>query len=278
MAKTVSALGIKAPNASILADNVVKHLDDPAETVVFLLSPGAEEGMEAVARKHGYALEITSAENHTEARMTPTGSTMEEIDVSGDFCPGPVITVGNILATLPVGERLKVTSASADSIADIAAAVESSGSKIVKQGADGEKHYLIAEKAEKQEGTQAVVSRDRVLIAQSNGIGNAERAYATFLFAKAAQSMGKEVTIFLLMDGVSMARQGNAAVVKHPAFDRLDRLMDEVIRGGATVYACEMSAKFRGIGEADLVKGVRLAGAATYIQLLSDPANAVVNF
>ncbi|WP_245618749.1 DsrE family protein [Methanogenium cariaci] len=92
-----------------------------------------------------------------------------------------------------------------------------------------------------------MVNRDRVVIAQSNGIGNAERAYATFLFSQVALSMGKEVTIFLLMDGAGIAKKGNAAGgVKHPDFERLDLLMDKVIKAGATVYVCELSAKFRG--------------------------------
>ena len=66
--------------------------------------------------------------------------------------------------------------------------------------------------------------------------------------------------------------------MKHPAFPVLSQLMDEVMKAGATIYACELSASFRGIKEADLVPGVKLAGAATFIQVLSDPGNAVVNF
>ena len=113
---------------------------------------------------------------------------------------------------------------------------------------------------------------------QSNGIGNAEKAYATFIFSKAALSMGKDVTVFMLMDGVSIARDGNAKTVKHPAFDRLDVLMNETIDAGAKVYVCELSAEFRGMKQKDLVDGAKLAGAATYITLLSDPSYAVVNF
>lgn len=116
------------------------------------------------------------------------------------------------------------------------------------------------------------------MIIQSNGISNAERAYATFLFSKVALSMGKTVTIFLLMDGASMAKKGAATGVKHPSFDRLDSLMNEVIEGGTKVYVCELSAQFRGINEGNLVEGMKIAGAATYIDLISNPANAVVNF
>ncbi len=54
--------------------------------------------------------------------------------------------------------------------------------------------------------------------------------------------------------------------------------MDEVIKACATVYVCELSATFRGVGPDDLVEGVRLAGVATYLELLANPANAIVHF
>jgi len=280
MVKTVKILGIKAPNAGILAGNVLKS-QVPGEEVRFIVSPGAEAGMDGIARKYGYSLEVTRLREDVEVRMVPSGKTMEEIDITGETCPGPVIIVGERLADLAVGERLKVKSASHDTIADVSAAVTASGSRILGEGAEGGRHFIVIERAEKKENSGESVllaTRDRVLLSQSNGIGNAERAYATFIFSKVAMSMGKQVTIFLLMDGVGIARRGNAAGVKHPDFPPLAQLMDEVITAGATIYACELSAKFRGLGEADLVPGVKLAGAATYIQLLSDPANANVNF
>jgi len=281
MVKTVKALGIRAPNAGILAANVLRSLEDPKEEVRFIVSPGAEAGMDVVARKYGYSMEVSRLEKDLEIRMVPSGKTMEEIDVTGETCPGPVIIVGERLSALAVGERLKVKSASPDTLADVTVAITASGSRILGEGTEGDRHFITIERAEKKEmtgGTLSVANRDRVLVVQSNGTGNAERAYATFIFSKVAVSMGKKVTIFLLMDGVSIARKGSAAGVKHPAFPPLDQLMDEMITAGVTMYACELSAKFRGMTQTDLASGVKLAGAATYIQLLSDPSYAVVNF
>lgn len=281
MVQTIKALGIPVPNSMILVENILKNRDDPAEEIRILLSPGAEEGLDLIVKKYGYLLEIGEVGADVEARILSAAGSVHTVDVSGDSCPGPVITVSNTLGTLSIGERLKVTSTSADSIADIAVAVASSGSRVTRTGLEGELHYLIAEKGERpsmQTPGLVAANRDQVLIVQSSGTGNAERAYATFIFSKVAQSMGKKVTIFLLMDGVSLARKGNAAAVKHPDFDRLDHLMDEVVRAGATIYACELSAKFRGITAASLADGVKLAGAATYLQLLSDPTYAIVNF
>ncbi|MDD1687837.1 DsrE family protein [Methanoregula sp.] len=281
MVKTVKALGIRAPNAGILVGNILRNLEVPGEEVRFIVSPGAEAGMDAVARKSGYSVEVTPLGKDLEIRMTPSGKTLEEIDVTGETCPGPVILVGERLSSLAAGERLKVKSTSPDTLADITAAITAAGSLVLGQGTEGDRHFITIEKAEKKEKTGepgVPVNRDRVLVVQSNGTGNAERAYATFIFAKVAVSMGKKVTVFLLMDGVSIARKGSAAGVKHPAFARLDLLMDEMVKAGVTIYACENSAAFRGITEKDLAPGVKLAGAATYIQLLSDPSYAVVNF
>ena len=274
--KTVKALGIKAPNASILAENIIKNGAD--DGLILTFSPGSEKGLEEVAKKYGFAFEAETLKDQVVVRMTR--SQVEELDVTGETCPGPIILVGDKLGCMAIGDRIKVKSKSSDALEDIAVSVPEMSGKILEKCIDGNKSYIILEKVEKSASTSeaAVVNRDKVLVAQSNGIGNAERAYATFIFSKAALSMGKEVTIFLLMDGVSIAKKGNAGKVKHPAFDRLDKFMTEVIEKGAKVYVCELSAEFRGMKQEDLVNGTSLAGAATYITLLSDPTYAVVNF
>lgn len=282
MVKTISLLAILPPRTGMLVANILKSREDPHEEIRIIVSPGSEPGLDAVAKKYGYRFETGSTGNNLEARFIPAGITMQEIDVTGETCPGPAISVATALELLAIGERLKVKSASADTISDIASAVTASGSKVISDGVERDRHFLIAEKAEKPAadvaGTCGSIPKDKVLIVQSNGIGNAERAYGTFIFSRVAQSMGRKVTIFFLMDGVSIARKGAASTVKHPDFDRLDKLMDEVIKAGATVYACELSAKFRGITPEHLADGVRMAGAATYLGLLSDPGFAVVNF
>jgi uncharacterized protein len=291
--KTVNALGIKAPNASILAENIIKNGTD--DGLILTLSPGSEEGLEKVAKKYGFAFEVENLENEVVKKLENfsgnrtkgsivivrmTRSQIEKLDVTGETCPGPIILVGDKLNSMATGDRIKVESTSSEALEDIAISVPEMSGKIIEKGIDDNKSYIVLEKVEKSASTSgaAAVNRDKVLVAQSNGIGNAERAYATFIFSKAALSMGKEVTIFLLMDGVSIAKKGNAEKVKHPAFDRLDKLMTEIIEKGAKVYVCELSAEFRGMKQEDLVNGTGLAGAATYITLLSDPTYAVVNF
>jgi len=274
--KSVKALGIKAPNSSFLVGNMLKAAPD--EDLIVALSAGSEKGLYGVAKKYGYDLAVASDGKDVTARFTKAGKKTEEIDVTGETCPGPVIMVGDRLKDMAIGDRIKVKNSSKESIDDIAVSVPGMAGKVTEQGMDGDRHFVVIEKVEKKAASVAGVDRDKVLVVQSNGIGNAERAYATFIFSKASLSMGKQVTIFMLMDGVSIARKGNAEKVKHPAFERLDKLMAEVIKSGARVYVCELSATFRGMKQADLVDGAKLAGAATYITLLSDPSYAIVNF
>ncbi len=275
--KKVTAMGIKAPNAAIMAENIIKN--GAGDGLILTLSPGSEEGLEKVAKKFGFTYEIENSEDQTVVvRMTKLQA--EELDVTGETCPGPIILVGDKLSCMTAGDRIKVKSKSGEAIEDIAISIPEMNGTVVEKGIDNDKNYIVIEKTEIPVVTPGTVAanRDKVLVAQSNGIGNAERAYATFIFSKAALSMGKKVTVFLLMDGASIAKKGNASKVKHPSFDRLDRLMAEVIDAGAKIYVCELSAEFRGMKQEDLVEGTSLAGAATYVTLLSDPTYAVVNF
>ncbi|MGB9937803.1 MAG: DsrE family protein [Methanobacterium sp.] len=273
--KKVKATGIKAPNTSIMAENIIKK--GANDGLIMMVSEGSEKGLENVAKKYGFLYETKKSGKQVEVRMTK--KEMEEIDVTGETCPGPIIMVGDKLDSMETGDRIKVKNKSLESIEDIAVSIAEICAKVIEEGEEDDKNYIIIEKVEKAVSkTAETVKRNKVLVVQSNGIGNAERAYATFIFSKAAMSMGKEVTIFLLMDGASIARKGNAETVKHPAFPRLDKLMVEIIEKGATVYVCELSAEFRGIKPENLAEGTKIAGAATYITLLSDPTYAVVNF
>ncbi|ADZ09680.1 DsrE family protein [Methanobacterium lacus] len=273
--KKINALGIKYPNSKILVENVLKQ--NMEDEIIINLKKSAEQGLEELSEKYGYNFVIETNGNELVVRMTQKDIEIEKLDVTGQTCPGPVIIVGDKLASMQVGQRVEIDSNMKETLDDLVISAPEMNGVVVEEGETNGNYYVIIEKVETKTVSQGI-KRNKVLVVQSNGIGNAERAYATFIFSKAALSMGKEVTIFLLMDGVSIARKGNAEKVKHPAFERLDKLMKPIIEQGAQIYVCELSAEFRGIKQTDLVDGTKLAGAATYITLLSDPSFAVVNF
>ncbi len=273
--RKINALGLKYPNSLMLVENVIKHNNN--DELLITLKKSADKGFEELAKKYGFEYESETNQNELVVRMTRKGKEIEKLDVTGETCPGPVVIVGDKLSSMEVGDRVQIISKAKETLDDLLISAPEMNGSVVDEGVKDGSNYLIIEKVEAQ-STSVSVKRDKVLVVQSNGIGNAERAYATFIFSKAALSMGKNVTIFLLMDGVSIARKENAAKVKHPAFDRLDKLMAEIIEQGVQIYVCELSAEFRGIKQSDLADGTKLAGAATYITLLSDPSFAVVNF
>ena len=93
---------------------------------------------------------------------------------------------------MEVGERLKVKSSKTETIEDISVPIPGMDGKVIETGKENDKSYILIEKVSKAESSSsasAAVTRDKVLVVQSNGIGNAEKAYATFIFSKAALSM-----------------------------------------------------------------------------------------
>lgn len=259
--------GVNRYAAAIITDNILKN---GVQNLQLILKEDSEE-VRRVAEKHHMEYSPRETEKGMVVNISPQG--IEEIDVTGETCPGPIIIVGDRLSSMEPGMRIKIKSENSDVIDDLALSAPEMKAEVIEKSSS----HLILEKTDVSRERE-FTGKDKVLVVQSNGTGNAERAYATFIFSKAALSMGKDVTIFLLMDGVSIARKGSAAAVKHPAFPRLDELMAEVIEMGVKIYVCEMSAQFRGLREDNMVEGCKIAGAATFITLLSDPSYAVVNF
>ena len=114
--KTVRALGIKAPNASILAENIIKNGAD--DGLILTLSPGSEEGLEEVAKKYGFTFEVERLDKEVVEKLENfsgdqtkgsivvvrmTRSQAEELDVTGETCPGPIILVGDKLSSMAIG-------------------------------------------------------------------------------------------------------------------------------------------------------------------------------
>jgi predicted peroxiredoxin len=73
-----------------------------------------------------------------------------------------------------------------------------------------------------------------------------------------------------------MATPGRAEAFVLPHSAPLADLRDSVLAGG-TLTVCTQCATRRGLTQADLLPGVRLAGAATFVdEVLADDAQALV--
>jgi tRNA 2-thiouridine synthesizing protein D len=84
-----------------------------------------------------------------------------------------------------------------------------------------------------------------------------ERAYTAIRFAWTCDVEGHKVRIFLLENGVYLAKK-NQSPAENVA-PNTGKNLAELIEGGAEVKACGVCMQARGLSESDLISGVKSA-------------------
>ncbi len=103
-----------------------------------------------------------------------------------------------------------------------------------------------------------------------------ERCAQAFTVAAVAAASGVEVSLWLTGESSWFALPGRAAEFELPHSEPLPNLLAAVLEGGR-VTLCTQCATRRGIGEADVLEGIRIAGAAVFVtEALADGAQALV--
>jgi predicted peroxiredoxin len=113
---------------------------------------------------------------------------------------------------------------------------------------------------------------NNVVVTLSCGTDNPNRATRALFLAAVAQKKEKNVSIFLLDDGVYIARKGGAANIKAATGDSADDSLAHLQAHGVPILVCTPCAKSRFIEEKDLEDGCRMATAAELIDLVCDAA------
>ena len=108
---------------------------------------------------------------------------------------------------------------------------------------------------------------DNVLIVIACGTNNPNRSVRGLHLAHVAHRMGKNVAVFLLDEGVYLARKGITDNLKAPTGDVADDLLTYLQEFEIPIYACEPCAKARQIGEKDLQEGIQMAPASKLFEL-----------
>jgi predicted peroxiredoxin len=97
-----------------------------------------------------------------------------------------------------------------------------------------------------------------------------------FTVAATALASGAAVSLWLTGDATLLATPGRAEEVTLALAAPLADLRDAVLADG-TLTVCTQCAARRGLGAADLIPEVRLAGAATFVdEVLAEGAQALV--
>lgn len=108
------------------------------------------------------------------------------------------------------------------------------------------------------------------------GAEDAERCNQAFTVAAAGVAAGAPVTLWLTGEATWLATPGRAAEFVLPHAAPLADTLELVLSGGEVVVCTQCAAR-RGLTEADLVPGARIAGAASFVeQVLAADAQALV--
>jgi predicted peroxiredoxin len=120
-----------------------------------------------------------------------------------------------------------------------------------------------------------VMARSLVIKATA-GSDAPERCAQAFTVAATAVAGGVSVSLWLTGESAWFALPGKAEEFALPHSAPLQDLLSAVLAGG-TVTVCTQCAARREITPADVLPGVRIAGAATFVEeALADSAQALV--
>ncbi|MEU5876617.1 DsrE family protein [Spirillospora sp. NPDC047279] len=115
-----------------------------------------------------------------------------------------------------------------------------------------------------------------LVIKATAGADGAERCNQAFTVAAAGVASGLEVSLWLTGESAWYALPGRAADFDLPHATPLADLLEIVLKGG-TVTVCTQCAARRDIGQDDVVPGIRIAGAPTFVEeATADGAQALV--
>ena len=110
---------------------------------------------------------------------------------------------------------------------------------------------------------------DKFLISLTHGNDDADRSTLAFVVANAAVASGKDVKVFLNVDGSYLADKGYADDIHEEGFAPLKELMDSFVEAGGVLWVCSPCHKKRGLDENNLVAGAVIVGGAKVVEFLS---------
>jgi predicted peroxiredoxin len=123
----------------------------------------------------------------------------------------------------------------------------------------------------------ALGENQKILYVQTSGVDTPERLYAPFILATTAVAMGLDATIYFLIKGVTVVKQGEAEKIRVGSFPTLKEVMDQAVKAGVKLEVCEQSCLLLGLERGAFEATTKVVGAATLNDRLLD-ADAVLSF
>ena len=120
------------------------------------------------------------------------------------------------------------------------------------------------------------MSSRSLVVKVTAGQDDPERCNQAFTVAATAAASGVPVSLWLTGEAAWFALPDRASDVALPHAAPLSQLLGKVLEEG-TVTVCSQCASRRGINAEDTLKGVRIAGASTFLaEIMADGTQALV--
>ncbi len=105
--------------------------------------------------------------------------------------------------------------------------------------------------------------RKMIVYVQTSGVDTPERLYSPFVLAQTAKAMNLDAKIYFLGMGLTVVKKGEAEKIKMGTFPSLKEVMDQTIKSGVEILACEQSTQLLGMKRGELNPEAKIVGAAT---------------
>jgi len=115
----------------------------------------------------------------------------------------------------------------------------------------------------------------KVMLHNTHGKDDIERATLAFVVANAGLAAGQEVTVLLTIEGVRCAVQGYTDGLQADGFAPLSELVQRFVDGGGALWVCGACCKPRNISAEQLIPGGQMVGAAAAIEALVNGAQTL---
>lgn len=108
----------------------------------------------------------------------------------------------------------------------------------------------------------------KYLINCQEGVDNIERATISFILAVTA-SKTHEAAVFVSADAAGLCVKGAVDGLSEEGYEPIADLIAQFVTNGGKIWLCPVCAKTRGITEADVIRGVEIAGAPKAMEFLA---------
>jgi predicted peroxiredoxin len=117
-----------------------------------------------------------------------------------------------------------------------------------------------------------VSSNGRVVVGCTHGQEDPDHVVVAYLTAGAALDQGKDVVMWLTVEGVRLGLRGYADGIRAGQDPPVERLHRQFFEKGGRMYVCPICFNERDLDQGELVEGAELKGASPLMEFVGDGA------